>query len=100
MYQECITACILYAEFSGYLLLYSKIKGAEAEAAFEELAKQSGGIKRKTSSERDLRDKISHLEQDLKHRELTMKDLRVNFYFKIFVYVLQCTTKYSCLLKA
>ena len=62
------------------MLLYSQIKGAEAEAAFEELANQPGGVKRKASSERDLYDKISHLEQDLKHRELTMKDLRVKFY--------------------
>lgn len=64
-----------------YLLnvIFCQIKGADAEAAFVELANQSAGVKRKASSERDLHDKISHLEQDLKHRELTMKDLKVNF---------------------
>ena len=67
-------------------LLPCQIKGAEAEAAFEELANQSGGIKRRTSSERDLRDKIAHLEQDLKHRELNVKDLRVKILCSLLFY--------------
>lgn len=76
-----------YVELSSITkLLPCQIKGAEAEAAFEELANQSGGIKRRTSSERDLRDKIAHLEQDLKHRELTVKDLRVKIICSLLHY--------------
>ncbi|XP_065911878.1 centrosomal protein of 290 kDa-like isoform X3 [Dysidea avara] len=52
-----------------------KVKGAEAEAAFQELAQHSGQGQRR-DSDRDLRDRIVHLEQDLKHREMTAKDLR------------------------
>lgn len=67
------------------------MKGAEAEAAFEELASQSGGVKRRTSAERDLHDRIGRLEQDLKHREMTVKDLRVGFLIETFCLLLHCT---------
>ena len=70
--------------------LYSQMKGAEAEAAFEELANQSGGMKRRTSTERDLHDRIARLEQDLKHREMTVKDLRVGILIETFC-LLHCT---------
>ena len=56
--------------------MYHQVKGAEAEAAFQELAQHSGQGQRR-DSDRDLRDRIVHLEQDLKHREMTVKDLRV-----------------------
>ena len=67
---------ITYTTMKFYL--YSQIKGAEAEAAIEELTNQSGDVKRKASTERDLYDRIANLEQDLRHREMTVRDLRVS----------------------